>query len=150
MKKTLLFLSVAFISLGIYSQKGIGSREKIKAYKIAYITEQLELNTAEAEKFWPLYNKHQEAIDNFKKQKRQVVKSLREAAQNSKNLDDQKSGVLLDNYIKAEKMKHASQEEFLQKLKTVLSAEKVLLLIKAESDFNKRILEKIKERKTKR
>ena len=32
------------------------NKEKLKAHKIAYITERLQLTPAEAEKFWPVYN----------------------------------------------------------------------------------------------
>ena len=34
-----------------------GNPDKIKAEKIAFITAELELTPAEAEKFWPVYNK---------------------------------------------------------------------------------------------
>jgi hypothetical protein len=41
-------------------QKADGSR--IESLKIAYITQKLNLSTAEAEKFWPVYNKYMEEI----------------------------------------------------------------------------------------
>ena len=31
-------------------------RERIKALKVAFITEKLELTESEAQKFWPIYN----------------------------------------------------------------------------------------------
>ena len=31
-------------------------KEKIRAYKVAFLTEKLNLSAKEAQKFWPLYN----------------------------------------------------------------------------------------------
>jgi len=50
----ILFIS---ISLNTFGQD---RNDKIKALKTAYITEQLELTKAEAEKFWPVYNAFEE------------------------------------------------------------------------------------------
>ena len=59
--KFLLLIGVIFISTNNYSQ----NREKlnrVKAYKIAYITDLLNLTTNEAELFWPIYNAHEKLV----------------------------------------------------------------------------------------
>jgi hypothetical protein len=64
MKKYLLilFLFVGGISLA-KAQDGPGRRaEKIQALKIAFITQKLQITSAEAEKFWPVYNQYENDI----------------------------------------------------------------------------------------
>lgn len=64
MKNTLLFLSVLFslqsaIAQGPPPGGPGGRREELEALRIAFISKQLELTPAEAEKFWPVYNSYQ-------------------------------------------------------------------------------------------
>ena len=40
-------------------------RERLESFRIQFITKKLDLTTAEAEKFWPLYNEQKEASLNL-------------------------------------------------------------------------------------
>jgi hypothetical protein len=40
-------------------------RERLESFRIQFITKKLDLTTAEAEKFWPLYNEQKEASRNL-------------------------------------------------------------------------------------
>ena len=58
-KNILLLLFIAFLSnLPGQAQVRKRSHEKIRAYKIAYLTDKLNLTENEAQKFWPFYNKY--------------------------------------------------------------------------------------------
>ena len=58
MKKIITFICISFFCILSFKAQGKkGSREKIKALKVAYLTEQLNLTSSEAEKFWPIYNR---------------------------------------------------------------------------------------------
>ena len=57
-KITIISLAL-LLSASVFGQKQNNSkpnREKIKAMKVGFITEKLDLTTAEAQKFWPVYN----------------------------------------------------------------------------------------------
>ena len=41
---------------------GTKSAKKLQALKIAFITQKLQLTSAEAEKFWPVYNQYDNEI----------------------------------------------------------------------------------------
>jgi Skp family chaperone for outer membrane proteins len=56
MKKYLLFVMLALGLNFIASAQPRG--ERLEAIKVAYITKELSLTSAEAEKFWPLYNQY--------------------------------------------------------------------------------------------
>ncbi len=66
MKKILLFLTL-FVGIS-YICAAQPPREKIKALKIAYITKELNLTSAEAEKFWPVYNEYFAEIEKVIKE----------------------------------------------------------------------------------
>jgi Skp family chaperone for outer membrane proteins len=66
MKKFILFLAVfAGISYICAAQP---PKERIKALKTAYITQELNLTSAEAEKFWPVYNEYFAEIEKVVKE----------------------------------------------------------------------------------
>ena len=56
--KNILPILLFFITFSFYAQndKTDEKREKIKAYKVSFLTTELELTSTEAEKFWPIYN----------------------------------------------------------------------------------------------
>ena len=65
MKKTtfafmlLISVPVLFINAQDRRERDPERREKFNSMKIAYFTEELELTSAEAEKFWPVYNEYE-------------------------------------------------------------------------------------------
>src|SRR5690606_18477760 len=64
----ILFTFTAFSQI----QKG----ERIKAMKTAFITQELNLSQAEAEKFWPVYNKFDNQLRALKKKEREEVRNV--------------------------------------------------------------------------
>ena len=59
-------------------------REKIELYKIQYITEKLNLNSNEAQVFWPIYNEHQKTVKAIFDAKMQDEILFEEAMLNAK------------------------------------------------------------------
>lgn len=57
MKKLILLLAM-FVSFSFISVAQPPKGDRIKALKTAYITQELNLTSAEAEKFWPVYNEY--------------------------------------------------------------------------------------------
>ena len=57
-------------------------RDKIEAARIAYITDQLQLTPAEAEKFWPIYRE-------FADKRREIRRELRDARVGNPNQTDE-------------------------------------------------------------
>ena len=65
MNKALLMAFIALmLSTGLIAQER--GKERIKAYKTAYITQELDLSSKEAEKFWPVYNEYDKKIFSLK------------------------------------------------------------------------------------
>jgi hypothetical protein len=138
MKKIILFTCFACFTIGIFGQHG--SKEKIKTFKIAYITEKLDLTSKEAQQFWPVYNTHQETVEKLRRQERKLIKSIKEA-------NDKQAEAILSSFLEIEEQKSQSKKKLITDLKKVLSYKKILKLIKAEADFHKRMLARIREQR---
>jgi hypothetical protein len=41
---------------------GMGREDRLKSLQIAYLTRELNITSAESEKFWPVYNKYQDEM----------------------------------------------------------------------------------------
>lgn len=67
MKKYLLLLFTLGSFLVVNAQKRGGGDDKVQALKIAFITQKLELTTAEAQKFWPVYNDYDGEVKNLRR-----------------------------------------------------------------------------------
>ena len=74
MKTKILFPIIFLLVTSLSFYKRIKKkREKVKALKVAYITEQLELTTDEAQKFWPIYNAFDEKQSELLHEKMRAI-----------------------------------------------------------------------------
>ncbi len=144
MKKILLLCIIVFTTNNILAQKG--PRERVKAHKIAYITEQLNLSSKEAQKFWPIYNEHEATMDGLKKKERKSVRAIKEA-EGFDNLTEKEAEDFLSSYIEAEEQKFLARKNLITDLRQVIPHKKILKLVKAEMDFNKRLLKQLRKRR---
>lgn len=118
--------------------------EKMEAQKIAFITQEVNFTPEEAKVFWPIYNECEA--------KRQ---EMRKAFKNSDNLSkdeiakltEKEATQVLDNQlIEAQKLVDV-RKEYHTKFKSVLPAVKVLKLYDAEREFQKMLIDKIRQHK---
>jgi len=145
MKRLLPFL-IALITIGSYAQQNRGERhEKIKALKIAFITEKLSLTEVEAQKFWPIYNAFDEKTTKIKFQD---IRNIRqELRQGIETMSDEKANNLLNQFMDAENSLHTARTELVEKLRNVISSKKIILLKAAEDDFNRKMLDRFKNQR---
>jgi len=73
-----------FICFNAYSQRDGKMHERIKAQKVAFITERLNLSPEEAQKFWPIYNSFENKANKIRQND---LKEVRQAMQRG-NLSD--------------------------------------------------------------
>lgn len=97
--------------------------EKLKALKVAHITEQLNFSTKEAEAFWPVYN-------NFEAEKHK----LRETSTAKRNdvdlekLTDKDAETLIKEMQALEQEKVQSYKVYIDKLSKIIGYKKIVLL----------------------
>lgn len=107
-----------------------GWREKVRAEQVAFITSELDLTEAEAQKFWPVYNDIQSKRREAYKESFEAMKELKEQLDKG---DD--SGVSLDKYLAAKKKIQDLDDDAVKQYSKVLSKNKVAKLILSEERF---------------
>lgn len=111
-------------------------RDKIEAARVAYITEQLQLTPAEAEKFWPIYRE-------FAQRRREIRQQLKEAKTPDPNKTDQEA---VDDQFRVKQQELDLEKDYSGRLLKVISAQKLRTLPQAERRFRQLILDQIQRR----
>lgn len=112
-----------------------GWQDKMKAERVAYLTEAMGLTSSEAEKFWPVYNEMEvERKASFKKVM-EAYKELDEAVEAGK--PESEVSALLYNYLKCAEASHSVESRYLPRITKILSMEKVARLFLGEEEFRR-------------
>jgi len=143
---TTLFLLFSF---SLFAQNGRLLREKkeqIKAMKIAFITNELDLTPEEATKFWPLFNAFEEKQQDIRRQK---LKGYLDRLDNDAfdNLSEKEASSMLAQMESTEDELYQAKKKFIASLKGVISPIKILKLKKAEENFNRKLLQQYRDKK---
>ncbi|WP_430400794.1 sensor of ECF-type sigma factor [Flavobacterium sp.] len=146
MKKKLTLSVLLLFTVLSFSQDFKEKREKIKALKVAYITEQLELTTDEAQKFWPIYNANEEKQFELRHKKmRSIINKFENGG--LEKLSDKEATSLIDQVESIEDELHDYKKKYIKDLKTVISAKKIIKLKKAEDEFNRKLMKQFRGKK---
>ena len=146
MKRTLLIL-MTLLSAGIHAQRP--DHDKIKAFRTAHITEQLNLTSSEAEKFWPIYNSYDDKIELLRKEERaEIFSKIRNGGLD--DLSDREANGLIDRFMEIRTLELNYRNEMIEELRKVISPKKIIKLNRAEETFKRMLLERLKQRKGKR
>lgn len=143
MKKIIILLLVAFTTVANAQRP---NKEKVKALKIAHITERVELSSEEAQAFWPVYNSYEDTMENLRRQERKLLGNLKN---NFDQLSEKESETALNTLSKLSQDKLDEKERLISQLKNVISSKKILILLKAEEDFKRVLIEQIRKRRGK-
>ena len=139
MRTIIITLALCF-SLSTFAQAN-----KIKSLKVAFITEKLNLTEKEAQKFWPIYNAYDSTVSNLKfNELRKVIHEIRESYA---SVSDEKANELLNKALEIEDNIHSENIKLVKKLRSIISAKKILALKNAEEDFNRKMLEEFNKRR---
>ncbi|OXG03778.1 hypothetical protein BC749_10440 [Flavobacterium araucananum] len=145
--KNILPIILFFTTFSFYAQneKTDEKREKVKAYKVSFLTTELELSSTEAEKFWPIYNAFDDKQFELRHEKMKMYLS---------KLDDESIGAmsekeaasLLSQMESTDKELYLLRDKYNSNIKKILSAKKILKLKKSEDDFNKKLLKQYRDK----
>lgn len=142
--KTLLPIILLLVSLNITAQHN-NKRERIKALKVSFITEKLDLSEKEAQLFWPVYNNYEAKNSEIRfKEVRAIRKEIRD---NIETMSDEDAKALIKKLNDAETRMHKLRISFSEKLMGIIPAKKIIQLKIVEDDFKKKMLEEYKKRK---
>ncbi|NYJ27215.1 hypothetical protein [Allomuricauda sp. ARW1Y1] len=141
-KRTLISCTLLLVSFLMHAQGPV--RDRIKTLKVAFITERVGLTSEEAQQFWPIYNEHEDTLEEIRRKERAELEVNIARAQDLSNTDSER---LLDRLLELQFEKQKVDQEFLSRLRTVIPAKKVLLLVKAEEDFKRQMIQEFRKRR---
>ena len=145
MKNLILFILLA-CSTTLIAQSN--RHEKIKALKVAHITEQLNLTTSEAEKFWPIYNASQEKMHDIRVAERKEIHGR--VKKDFEGLTEVEANALIEKSLDLKRRELKIYSELVSALKGIIPAKKIILLRTSEEDFKRKLLERYKNKKGKK
>lgn len=138
--KIILPILLVLMTLKVAAQRG----ERIKSLKVAFITEQLALTTNEAQKFWPIYNAHDEKMEKIRATERNQFIGIQK---DMSIVSDSEAEKMVATYMDLQSRKQDAEKEFIENLGGVISAKKIILLLRAENNFKKRLLQEMRNRR---
>lgn len=150
MKKYLfsVFVILAF-SFPSNAQEKKERREKVKILKIAYLTEQLNLTATEAEKFWHVYNKHNNDTHNYYRERAESIKKELKDSKSIDSIQEERAIILFDLMQDLERKKFKKTQKYYATLKTILPIKKILKLQIAEREFGRKLMREYRRKRSK-
>jgi hypothetical protein len=115
--------------------------QEIKAQKTAFLTQRMDLTPEEAQKFWPVYNQFDKEIEANRKEMREIRKEMKETG-----LSDADASKSLDRMLNALQKELDIRKQYTGEFKKVIGASKTLRMFKAEKDFNRELVKRIRDR----
>ncbi len=118
--------------------------DKIEALKVGFITKELALTSAEAEKFWPVYNELEAKMKEIRQSCKKINKEMKESEEKISNEDAKKKlNTLFENDQKELDLKKEYSEKFIK----IIGEKRTLKLLSLEHEFRRVLLERLKDRK---
>lgn len=136
MKRYILTFFILFLVLGSSIAQTQESRfQQIEAAKVAYITKQLQLSPAEAQKFFPIYNQYRNEIRQISYEKRGKNTNFKRGQVNELEFDSQ---IL------------ACKKKYRERFATVIPAAKASRFFEVEREFRETLFKELENRNQRR
>ena len=142
MKKYIIILTLFLSTLNCLGQDKKESSAKVKALKVAFLTQELQLTSLEAEKFWPLYNQHRERLDSLRNIGRAAIKKKIKEVGDLNNLEESKANKFVLLRLNLERQISAEKEAFVPSVSPFLPYKKILKLYISEREFARKLMQK--------
>ena len=125
MKKFFTLITFLLVTAVAANAQDASEAGRLEAYKIAYITKKLNLSPAEAQKFWPIYNRYQQEIRSARVNNRQNKA----------------------NEIEMEEKMLQIRKKYNQQFSSAIDDEKVNKLYRSEREFGLMVQKELMERR---
>lgn len=121
--------------------------DKIKAYKIAFITEKLNFTEKEAEKFWPVYNLHEKQMAELRNKESGNIRKLFDNKDKMNTLSESEAKQMITSVMTLQEKAHALNKEYHKKIQKILPYKKILQLYVAEREFKRELFHRLKRKR---
>ncbi|MNL33075.1 hypothetical protein D3C87_1549660 [compost metagenome] len=123
------------------AQRGGERNNEIESYRIAYLTQKLDLTAEEAKVFWPIYNDWQKEQKALRKERAQKMISFRKITE-IEGLSDTEIQALITNDFSFKQRDLNLDKKYYYKLKSSLPIKIVGKYYRAQEAFKRELLAK--------
>ncbi|MBT2161096.1 hypothetical protein [Zobellia barbeyronii] len=138
LKKIIATMVLLLASAQFYAQRP-HDYAKIKSLKIAFLTERLNLNSKEAQAFWPIYNEYENSRSVLREKEHNQI---RNKVEESEKLSEKEANEIVELFLEFEQEEEDIRKDFIKKAAGVITAKKTLLLLRSENDFKRQLIKK--------
>lgn len=121
-------------------------REEIESYKIAYLTQKLELSSDEAKVFWPIYNDYQKEQAELRKERGQKMISFRKMPEIDEMSDSEVQALILNDFNLKQRELNL-EKKYYAKLKSSLPIKVIGKYYRAQETFKRELLSRYRNNK---
>jgi Spy/CpxP family protein refolding chaperone len=145
MKKLMILLaSLSVASFGAMAQEDKNDKnDRIEAYKIAFITERLDLTPKESAAFWPIYNEYMDQMRKSKAKEKERSKAFTDKTAPT----DAESEKFISDHLSNKQQEQELSRKYIAEFKRVLPIAKVAKLITLEQEFKHKLLKQLGDKK---
>jgi hypothetical protein len=108
------------------------TRAAIKVKKKQIVARNMNLTSLEKDKFWEVYREYQDKMNSVNNRRVKLITDYADSVKN-RNLTDEKSLEMLNEYLSYERMRLITKQSFVDKFKKVLSSRKVARFFQIEN-----------------
>lgn len=152
MIKHSLFIPIAIFALFTFScnnnepndqntENDLRPGKLYKSEKIGFFTEKMNLSEKEAQKFWPIYNTYSRKRDSLWRAQRHFLIDF-----NRNDTPKNNGSQALETFLLFQDKREQIRNDYINKLQTFMSDEKILTLFYTEHQFKHFILNRIRGR----
>lgn len=143
MKTKIWMVAFTLLAIGAVAQPAdLEARmEKLENLRIAKITTELNLTSAEAEKFWPVYNEMRSKIKALVKERQKAMRQLEQ--DEALSLAD-KEALILANFER-DKALATIKQQYHQRFKELIGLEKTLKLHETEREMQVQMVKRMRK-----
>ena len=108
------------------------TRAAIKVKKKQIVARNMNLTSMEKDKFWEVYREYQDKMNSVNNRRVKLITDYADSVKN-RNLTDEKSLEMLNEYLSYERMRLITKQSFVDKFKKVLPSRKVARFFQIEN-----------------
>ncbi|MFV8226017.1 hypothetical protein [Christiangramia aquimixticola] len=146
MKKYIFIVLFLFSATLSFAQEDSGERdaqrERIKALKVAYFTQEMNFTDKVAQKFWPIYNE-------YESKRRELHRREHIELDNISCYNEDQADELLDEFLSIESEEYKIKKQLFKELKQIISARDIIKLHKLEKEFHKKLIKEYRSKRDK-
>ena len=145
-----LILALPLMTVSAQPDHKSGDSQSRKAMGVWKMTEELELTENQAEKFFPKFRTHQDAVDKLREEQKESLKSIHESLKDGKDVSDEDLAAAIKAFQKIEASKISARVDFIESLEGVLTTSQRAKLMLAPDKMRREAKKNIKEHKKSR